>query len=98
MQQTACLRRIDAVQGLGGALARESEAECLIQSAIGVQAQRRWRRKMQLELLINNEQRVRPSVQAFVHQTLAQLSLPDEDAENIERFVLRAVLHRIEHA
>lgn len=53
---------------------------------------------MQLELLINNEQRVRPSVQAFVHQTLAQLSLPDEDAENIERFVLRAVLHRIEHA
>ena len=53
---------------------------------------------MKLELLINNEQRVLPSVQAFVHQTLAQLSLPDEDAENIEEFVLRAVLHCIEHA
>jgi anti-sigma regulatory factor (Ser/Thr protein kinase) len=53
---------------------------------------------MKLELLINNEQRVLPSVQAFVHQTLAQLLLPDEDAEEIEQFVLRAVVNCIEHA
>ena len=53
---------------------------------------------MELELLISNEQRVLPSVQAFVHQTLLQLELAAEKAEKLQAFVLLAVSDAIDHA
>ncbi|HAY78569.1 MAG TPA: hypothetical protein DCY79_02040, partial [Planctomycetaceae bacterium] len=53
---------------------------------------------MELELLISNEQRVLPTVQAFVHQTLVQLELATQQADQLEDFVLRAVADAIDHA
>lgn len=53
---------------------------------------------MEFELLISNEQRAFPSVQAFVHQTLRQVELPRKDAQALEQFVLRAVADAIDHA
>ncbi len=53
---------------------------------------------MQLELVVNNEPRVLPSVRAFAHETLDQLGLPATNAQELEQLVVGAVQNAIEHA
>jgi anti-sigma regulatory factor (Ser/Thr protein kinase) len=53
---------------------------------------------MHLELLLTNEPRSLPSVQAFVHTTLLQLSLEAQTATKLEQLVLAAVQHAIASA
>lgn len=53
---------------------------------------------MQLELLLTNEARVLPSVDAFARETLRQLPLSTSDAAWLEGLVLSAVRDAVEHA
>jgi GNAT superfamily N-acetyltransferase len=50
---------------------------------------------MHLELLLTNDSRALPSVQAFVHTTLLQLPLAAEAADALQRLVLAAVQRAI---
>jgi GNAT superfamily N-acetyltransferase len=53
---------------------------------------------MHLELSINNEPRVLPTVQAFLHTTLLQLPLPGDGSERLGELVTAAVEDTIEKA
>jgi anti-sigma regulatory factor (Ser/Thr protein kinase)/GNAT superfamily N-acetyltransferase len=53
---------------------------------------------MHLELLLSNEQRVLPSVRAFIHETLLQLPLTTKSMEQLEQLAIGAVTDAIDHA
>lgn len=53
---------------------------------------------MHLELLLNNEPRALPSVQAFVHTTLLQLALPEGESDRLEELVTATVKHAMDGA
>lgn len=53
---------------------------------------------MQLELRLMNDRRTLPSVRAFVHETLRQFSLPDDQASAIEELALGAVSDAVDQA
>jgi anti-sigma regulatory factor (Ser/Thr protein kinase) len=53
---------------------------------------------MQFELLLSNESRSLPSVRAFARETLGQLPLSPEHAQEIEQLIVKAVSDAIDHA
>src|SRR5262245_31359225 len=53
---------------------------------------------MQLELTFGNDEKHLPSVKAFLHATLEQLSLDSSIASQLEEFVVRAAREAIDHA